>query len=308
MSDEIQKTIDEKIKLMASEMEQVEKNMDIIQDFNQNIRNFSEEDIKILREYIKISSKGMKIKGRESNKWGFRNGNVREVLGMDEEKFYNRLRLLYLKGLLQDNGGKTTNQAHLENIFVDEPKQLKLFNQYGSVVNELMSDNMHLEITDNGIYYLNEDMIKHQERLLLEQAEILNSQIAHQRETTTILKETEEKITEKVNSISTKVEKFNESILTILSILVSAFAIIGVNINTIPKITENFIVNIISLNLSVAFSLTLLFYILNRLVFIKKDANLGKLLIALIIVLGLIVVSQAIGNQTFNFTFSFPNM
>jgi hypothetical protein len=86
----------------------------------------------------------------------------------------------------------------------------------------------------------------------------------------TKFKESEDKvqsINNKLREAIDKIEKFDINIISILTLLITAFSIIGVNLNTIPNIKENFIINIITINMSVMFAILTLFWLINIIVY-----------------------------------------
>ncbi|MGD6900475.1 hypothetical protein [Bacillus infantis] len=76
--------------------------------------------------------------------------------------------------------------------------------------------------------------------------------------------------TEISNEMKKRIEYFYQNITTILSILVAAFAVIGVNISAIPKIDENFTINVLTINASLVLVLSVMFMFLNSIIGNKK--------------------------------------
>lgn len=87
-------------------------------------------------------------------------------------------------------------------------------------------------------------------------------------------------IDEKIKGTEKSIKKFNENIFTIFSIMLAIFAVIGINVASIPKIDNNFLLNVIVVNFSVCFSLIVLFYLMNTLLYREKNKALSILLIA----------------------------
>lgn len=88
----------------------------------------------------------------------------------------------------------------------------------------------------------------------------------------------------KIDEQDQKVRNFNNSIISIMAILIAAFAIIGFNIGGIKFIVGNnealkpweYAGSIAILNLSIVFSLYFLFYLLNKIINPKAMANKGQ--------------------------------
>lgn len=99
-------------------------------------------------------------------------------------------------------------------------------------------------------------------------------------------------IDEKIKITENSIKKFNENLFTIFSIMLAIFAVIGINVSSIPKIEGNFILNIVVINVSICFSLIVLFYLMNTMLYREKNKTLLTLLItfSVVIILAFIVI------------------
>jgi hypothetical protein len=161
---------------------------------------------------------------------------------------------------------------------IDGPTDLfKLFIDYGSLLNLLTSEESFSEIDDRGIRLLNTKgyidnlNLKREQEETLKRIKNLNSELKKKEQELKLVKKKFEKLIKKQNDINliqeSKLNDFYQNIITILSILVAVLAIIGININSIPKIEKNFTINVITINASLILCITVMFFIIKIVVF-----------------------------------------
>jgi hypothetical protein len=161
---------------------------------------------------------------------------------------------------------------------IDSPTDLfKLFIEFGSLLDLLTSDESFSEIDNKGINLLNTKgymdnlNLKREQEETLKRIENLNSELEKKEQELNSVKKEFEKLIQNQNDINliqeSKLSDFYQNIITILSILVAVLAIIGVNINSIPKIDKNFTINVITINASLILCISVMFFIIKTVVF-----------------------------------------
>jgi hypothetical protein len=170
---------------------------------------------------------------------------------------------------------------------VDTPEKVfEAFYNYGTVSNLVCSQESMTGITSEGLQLVFAESISDYDFLVKELKLQIGDLDGARAETEKQL----QRITKMNKNHSQKIQNFYKDIGTILSILVAAFAVIGINLSAIPKIDGNFMVDVISLNLSVLLCISFMFYGLQRLVFdfgeSPKNRYMGwYILIAIFIIL-----------------------
>jgi len=147
----------------------------------------------------------------------------------------------------------------------------------GTEADLLCSIESYLSLSHRGMYLLHLDQYHQNQNLINQQQSIIHDlQMSREKEAELVdqIRNTENKITymhkkmqKEFSKHRHKIRLFYKDIVTILSILVAAFSVIGVNISTISKIDNNFVVNILIINLSLILVLITLFFLLKNLVF-----------------------------------------
>lgn len=170
----------------------------------------------------------------------------------------------------------------LENIG-SEPRMYYEFLEYGTIIDIICSHQTKIRLSNKGMHHLHFFTSKKSIELMHKQEEILQVISEAKTEQSQLLDKFSEHKKQQDNSIqsinilinnhSGKINAFYKDITTILSIMVGAFAIIGVNISAIPKIESNFTANLLAMNLSLILCLLVLFYILRVIVY---DANINN--------------------------------
>ncbi|MHC1718106.1 MAG: hypothetical protein AB9883_05575 [Acidaminococcaceae bacterium] len=155
-------------------------------------------------------------------------------------------------------------------------------------------DNTNLEIEDSIKNYY-DLKISELGTMAHKLQEDLNSQKKNIEDELKKLKENNENISKKEQELYSKLGEFNKNIITIMSMLLAAFAFIGVNITSIKDITSPFTVLII--NMSLVFSLSAVFLLLDCIIsdggklFDSKGTRVGTALIISSLVLIIVLLS-----------------
>lgn len=89
----------------------------------------------------------------------------------------------------------------------------------------------------------------------------------------------------KVKVIDKKIDKFNGNVVSILSILVAIFSVIGINIGTIPKIDNSLLINVAFINISLIFVIITMFWLIDIIVFNNRHRVIEKFLIGIVFIL-----------------------
>ncbi|WP_312471224.1 hypothetical protein [Neobacillus sp.] len=158
-----------------------------------------------------------------------------------------------------------------------EARMYYRFLDYGTIIDKICSYETLMRLSNKGMHYLHfftskrsielmhkqEDMLEAVNEATTEQTRILDSFEQHKIEQDNNI----ESIHSLINNHSDKIKAFYKDITTILSIMVAAFAVIGVNLSAIPKIDSNFTANVLALNFSLILCLLVLFYILRVIVY-----------------------------------------
>lgn len=164
----------------------------------------------------------------------------------------------------------------LQSLNSEEEMYYRFLNR-GGLVEIICSYKPLIRLSNKGMHYLHFVTSKRSLEIMEKQEEILGNIKNTKSEQEELLQTFEENKNEQVKNIKSinisikkyekKIKAFYKDITTILSIMVAAFAVIGVNISAIPKIESNFTANVLALNLSLIVVLLALFYILKVLVY-----------------------------------------
>ncbi|PRX17816.1 hypothetical protein BX659_1472 [Orenia metallireducens] len=151
-------------------------------------------------------------------------------------------------------------------IFEKEDSAEIIYNkmiEFGSLMEIVCSGDGMASLSNKGMNSININLLEENKQLMNDLKETKKEQEKSKENFKTIYKN----IKEEFKNHKNKIDSFYKDIVTILSILVGAFSVIGVNINTIPKIDGSFSKNIIILNFSLIFVISVMFYIIKRLIF-----------------------------------------
>lgn len=236
-------------------------------------KNLSEEEFfEILQifyweEYINpISSNQLLVRNDEVGKVHYKRLRIKSRL----KEIYNKYPHLFLNNSL---GGKlqieekfygdkleegaikffTTDLEPEEEIECEE--NYNIIFKYGEILELICSPYGLTSLSSKGFNALNMINIKKSEEHINEQNSIIEK-----------INGIKRKQTEISDEMKVRIDLFYQNITTILSILVAAFAVIGVNISAIPKIDENFTINVITINASLVLVLSVLFIFLKSVV------------------------------------------
>ena len=265
------------------------------------------------------------ITNRENNQPTTFIKNVANQVNMSEEEFQKEIKILFLKGYV-DYAYKLDQKLK---DYIDKNSNLKLDEallKYGEALNINCSPFGQglFHLTDRGFFAMVDYALKEMKRIeeslltLQDQTEInvfkqfdqlqsfqnkqeqmeyaFNKSNENLTQTQTLSEKVDgdlKKATESISKINIKISKFNENIFTIFSIMIAAFAVIGININSIPNIKDNFFLSILAINFSVCFSLVVLFYLLKVVVYNEKKTGLEYLLIGFGLIFLLTVITQS---------------
>lgn len=196
----------------------------------------------------------------------------------------------------------------------DSPEEIYAkMNSYGTVVELICSLDSVLSLSNRGMHLIHQDQYFASQSLLQKQQKILEEISAY--------KEEQEKIIEKNNKTGMelnslqhemkreftahriKIKSFYKDIATILSILVAAFSVIGVNIHSIPNISKNFTFNILIINLTLVLTITVLLFLLKKMVFMvpgeteKRDSSWLIIIVFLLVLIGFLFYVEKQSNR-----------
>jgi len=96
--------------------------------------------------------------------------------------------------------------------------------------------------------------------------------------------ENHEQSTKDIRKLEEAIQKFHENIFTIFSLMLAVFAIIGLNVAAIPKISDHFIRNVIMINLTICLSLCIVFTLVSAMLYKEKNSIIWKLLVLVTII------------------------
>lgn len=186
-----------------------------------------------------------------------------------------------------------------------EAKMYHKFLNYGTLLEKICSYQTLIRLSNKGMHYLHFVTSKKSTELMHKQEETLSKISEAKIEQTNLLDTFEqhklqqnnniESINTLINNHSDKIKDFYKDVTTILSLMVAAFAVIGVNISAIPKIESNFTANLLAMNLSLILCLLVLFYILRVIVYDDKINNKHFYSILSITIIGIIGVFVFLG-------------
>jgi len=196
------------------------------------------------------------------------------------------------------------NFSGIEN-YNSESQMYYSFLKYGTIVEKICSYQTLIRLSNKGMHYLHfitskrsvELMHKHEKTLvaITEAKEKQESLLETFENYKTEQDENIGSINNLINNHSSKIENFYKDITTIISLMLAAFALIGVNISAIPKIESNFTANLLAINLSLILCLLVLFYILRVIVYNSKIDNNHFYIILVITIVGIIGVFVFLG-------------
>lgn len=285
--------------LIQTELITIQKNLDLSAKINQE--PLTENGYRILKELNNHDpSTGFKIYSRDEPKYFTVSGkDIIKQVNLSDEEFEQELKVLFLKFYI-DYDFVLNDQ--LKEIVKSYPELTVKRLKFGTSLDIHFSSQgiQRFRLTDRGLFamidYNLKEMISLQEKLSLTKKEV-NETIQQQQGQLDEYRVISEKVNEDLvtinnnfEKINKKVSRFNENIFTIFSLMIAAFAVIGINISSIPKIEENFILNVLTINFSICFSLIVLFYLLNVIVHKGKNTGLGLLLIGFGVIFLIVIV------------------
>lgn len=299
--------------LMADESNAISKNQKLSDEYRQ--MPLSEKGYSILREFNNPDS-GIRMYGEGARFPSISIHFIRKSIKFSEEEFEKELKVLFLKRYIDYSYNMNEEMKRKFSLFPDlsmDESSLK----FGTALDIICSKHGSgsFTLTDRGFFAMIDYGLKEMNRLQevliplneevkensLKQEEQLKQIQDNQKTLTDSITESSQliarqdtlskKIAKDVGEVENKISKFNENIFTIFSIMIAAFAVIGINISSISNIDDNFVIGILTVNFSLCFSLIVLFYLLKVVVYNEKRTGLERLIIGfgLIFLIGILV-------------------
>lgn len=295
---------EENLTLVQIEVDAIKKNQELSREYGKV--PLTKNGYMILKELNNHNpSSGLRIYSNvdAEKKYPFASSrSIIKNINLSVEDFEKEIKILFLKNLVdyRFNMNEKFTRIVKENYGLTE-ELLK----YGSALDVSCSSNSGsgFRLTDRGLFAIIDYATKEMndlENKLKNTRDELNNSIQKQENQLSEFKELSEKvdgdlktINNNVSEIQGKVSKFNENIFTIFSLMIAAFAVIGINITSIPTIKGDFILNVLSINFSICFSLIVLFYLLKVLIHNEMRNGLGYLLIGFGLIFLIVAVAQS---------------
>ena len=197
--------------------------------------------------------------------------NIQEVLELDS--IANEIKMLHARNFIQM---KFSTESYKE--FKDSTLQISDDRNIADIIllfSDKISDYTSIILTEKGATELLGYNLKKSEDLIQK------------------TEENHKQSTKDIRKLEEAIQKFHENIFTIFSLMLAVFAIIGLNVAAIPKISEHFIRSIIMINLTLCFSLCAVFTLLNTMLYKEKNHAMWKLLglVSIIFLIAIIVMT-----------------
>ncbi|MFJ8262726.1 hypothetical protein ACIQ4I_12355 [Rummeliibacillus sp. NPDC094406] len=205
--------------------------------------------------------------------------DIQEQLGISKDELINEFRVLLIKRYVDFNLPLTEKRRDMLNLM---PKMESDTLKYGSIIENIFEEIYYITLTERGFLAMMDYSIKEMQLLkaVLEELNVRNNkQLDELKRVDTERVEAIQILDKKMKSTDNAISNFNKNIFTIFSIMLAIFAVIGINVASIPKIDSNFVFNIIVVNFSICFSLVVLFYLMNTLIYKEKNNALLILLV-----------------------------
>lgn len=208
--------------------------------------------------------------------------DIQERLNISKDVMIEELKILFLKKYVDFNLPLTERVQKVLQIDAEINLDKEVLKSGLIFENNLEGVN-NFRLTERGFLAMMDYSIKEMHILKEELKELNvrnNDQLSELKQLDTVRLGAIEAIDEKMKITENSIRKFNENIFTIFSIMLAIFAVIGLNVASIPKIESDFILNVVVINFSICFSLIVLFYLMNTLLYREKNKTLFILLIA----------------------------
>ena len=203
------------------------------------IRRYQRNNVGELEKYLTVSKKSI-----EEN--------------LEIESITEEIKILYAKDFIYIKFGSDFYEE-FEGSMIDIGDNKILANMV-ILYNDQAEGNTMISLTEKGATELLNYNIKKSEELILK------------------TEENQAQSSDDIKKLENAIKKFHEDIFTIFSLMLAVFAIIGLNVTAIPKISEHFIRNIVMINLTICFSLCAVFTLLNTMLYKEKNPAMWKLL------------------------------
>gem|GEM_PF-5474815 len=158
-----------------------------------------------------------------------------------------------------------------------------LFKEYGSIVESIGSFKSMTCLANRGMQRIHEDnfqqsiKIKEFQKDLEEKQEALNNKQRAIGEANKSLSHKQKDFQNTLNLYESKIKNSQKDLVTVLSIMVAAFSVIGINVTSLGNLSENLILGLVTINASVIFTISFLGFILKELVFdFRQSPNSNK--------------------------------
>ncbi|MFJ8099421.1 hypothetical protein [Lysinibacillus sp. NPDC096212] len=247
-------------------------------------KQLSELSFKILKELN--SHEGLKMYSRAEDSSFNKFPQVTLVdmqrkLNFSRDEIIEEIKVLFIKRYVDFNLPITEKVEKLLQIDMEEKIDKELLKR-GLIFEKNLEEINSFRLTEHGFSAMMDYSVKEMQLL---KKELMEFNVQNREQLDELKRLDSERlraigeIDEKIKGTEKTIKKFNENIFTIFSIMLAIFAVIGINVASIPKIENNFILNVIVVNFSVCFSLVVLFYLMNTLLYREKNKALSILFI-----------------------------
>ncbi|MDD1505795.1 hypothetical protein PVA17_24055 [Lysinibacillus sp. CNPSo 3705] len=206
--------------------------------------------------------------------------DIQKHLAISIDVIIDGIKVLFIKRYIDFNLPRTVKVNEILQLSIETRPDEQLL-KYGLVFEHNLQGVEHIRLTERGFLAMMDYSVKEMQLL---KKELIEFNVQNREQLDELKRLDSERlgaigeIDEKIKGTES-IKKFNENIFTIFSIMLAIFAVIGINVASIPKIENNFILNVIVVNFSVCFSLIVLFYLMNTLLYREKNKALSILLI-----------------------------
>lgn len=286
------------LKDLVKEIDVIKRNLE--EDSYLRNQPLGENGFKILKELNNHNSEsGLRVYSREQHGTFHKYPDVmlqdiEEHLGIPNQEVIKEIKLLFHKRYVDFNIPITDKIK--EYIASESGVDIDLL-KYGTIYDTDFKEIKRYRLTDRGfaamIDYSLGDLQR--QKLELEELSLRNKEQLNELKEQDSKRSKEIQIMDgKMKETETAISKFNGNIFTIFSLMIAVFAVIGINVASIPNIKSNFISNIIAVNFSICFSLIVLFYLMNTLLYKEKNKSLLILLLVFSIAFIILVLTKMI--------------
>lgn len=197
--------------------------------------------------------------------------NVQESL--EVATIMDEVKMLYARNFIDLNFGNASYEE-FKDTPLGQPEKRSIATMV-LLLNDKISEYISIGLTEKGA------------------TELLGYNLQKSEELIQKTEENHEQSTKDIRKLEEAIQKFHENIFTIFSLMLAVFAIIGLNVAAIPKISEHFIRSIVMINLTLCFSLCAVFTLLNTMLYKEKNPAMWKLLglVSITLLIAIIVMT-----------------